>query len=131
MSVHYTAERIWAAPLAQMPLNPAKHVQRCEHIYAYTQLSGYGQPARPDVLEPGFLGSGPPPPHPRSKNVPPSVFLFSFLYLPFFPFLVCLLFLTKIMNKGNRGVAQRTDLIFKVNYYCGELSFEVFSFRGK
>ena len=32
------------------------------------------------------------------------LFLFLFFgYLPFFPFLVCLLFLTTIMNKGNRG----------------------------
>ena len=34
------------------------------------------------------------------QNVPPSV---CFSNLPFFSFLVCLLFLTTIMNKGDRG----------------------------
>ena len=62
----------------------------------------------------------PPPPLPQKCT---SVWVFwGFLYLPFLPFRVCLLFLTRIMNKKtNRGG------FFKVNY-SGELFFEVLLF---
>ena len=43
----------------------------------------------------------PPPPHPAPKMYPRLIVCF--MDLPFSPLLVCLLFLTAIMNKGNRG----------------------------
>ena len=86
----------------------------------------------------GGSGFRTPPLPPPCPPLPPKCtsvcFLFCFCFVPaFFPFIVCLLFLTTIMNNGNQGGggrAQRTDLIFKVNY-CDELLFEVFCIRGK
>ena len=50
----------------------------------------------------GVLGSGPPL-HPPDPKMFLRLRLLLFLYLSFPPFLVCRLFLTTIMNKGNRG----------------------------
>ena len=77
-------------------LHPSPHsmcaVLSCCEPYSFT-TDRYG----------GVLGSGPPTP-PSPKMYFRLFFVVVFLYLPF-PFLVCLLFLTTIMNKGNRGVA--------------------------
>ena len=70
----------------------------------------------------GGWGSWVPEPRPGvppcPQNVPQSGFCFV-LYLPFPPVLVCLLFLTTIMNKGNRGVT--ASLFFEVFLFPWEI----------
>ena len=80
----------------------------------------------------------PPPIPPASKMYLRLLFNFYFilLYLPFFFFYlflsVCLLFLTTIMNKGNRGVPASslsllTDLTLKLAVSTNSLPFLLFS----